>query len=301
MIIPATQQKTTSTTQRGLIFSDVDGTFWDNSYHHPFSQEFLADVFSRYDVVFSSSRTVEEMLLFQRSICYRAPFIAENGGVVVFYDEAVKPPPHSFPATILGERVLLVPRGLRSIDIFPFVQFATITTGIYAENIQKMSLETIAAIGGYGIEEAQHARVRRFSMALSMKELSASTQQSLQESLEHFQCSIASGGKWMIITRESDKGEAVRWYEQWLRQNNVSYLIVAAIGNENNDIPMLRAVNMPFVVRNQYGYVPALSDIPRAHLLQSEGTLGWGEMISVLDSLLSSLPQSSSSSSTVNL
>lgn len=300
-----------SISKHAIIFSDIDGTFWDESYRHPFSEEFLKMVFSRYDVVFASSRTIPEMLAFQRSIGCRAPFIAENGGVVVFYAdsysenlhsenshsekhidtdttvETIEPlqPPRNYAITISGEQLLLVPLGVNAINVFPFVKFAMADAGVYAEHSRQMPTETLARIGSYDMEDAQRAQVRQFSVAISVEKLTTEQIQRLVSSLKRFYCRVSSGGKWMIVTREADKGIAVLWYKEWLWQQHRTYRCEAGIGNEENDAPMLNAVDMPFIVRNQSGYAPTLADIPNAYLLQSEGTFGWGEMITVLDAL----------------
>lgn len=273
--------------KRGIIFSDIDGTFVNAEYRCPFSTEFLQEVFTRYDVIFTSSRTIEEILLLQQTLLYRAPFIAENGGVIVFYDESHAKTSSGHSITLLGESVYIVPLGFHALDILPFVKSASATSGVYAENIAKMPLETIAELSQYSAHDAYYAQKRRYSLALSTIGQEQHNLQKLSAALEKLECSVSSGGKWLNVTRGSDKGLAVHWYRGFLRFHGISYNIVAGIGNESNDAAMLNAVDMPFVIRNPTGYAEALENLPGGYFLQSEGVMGWIEMINYLDSSFS--------------
>ncbi|MCU0424189.1 MAG: HAD hydrolase family protein [Candidatus Kapabacteria bacterium] len=270
---------------KGIIFSDIDGTFLDGEYHVPFSPDFLREVFSRYDIVFTSSRTIEEILLLQQTLSHRAPFIAENGGAIVFYDEPLKLASLGHFETLFGERIFIIPLGYHALDILPFVKSAAATTGIYTENIAKMSLESIAHLSNYAVHDAYYAQKRRYSVTVSAIGLEKTEMSRLTKALEQLQCSVSHGGKWLNITRGSDKGLAVEWYQTFLRREGVVHKLVAAIGNDSNDMPMLKNVDLPFVIRNSSGYSEALSALPGAHLLQSEGVSGWIEMFNFLDDI----------------
>jgi predicted mannosyl-3-phosphoglycerate phosphatase (HAD superfamily) len=165
----------------------------------------------------------------------------------------------------------------------PFVKFAVAVTGIHVETMHELSPQTVAEISQYTLDDAKNALTRQYSVAISLRSFRDGDISLFLDSLRYFQCSVSTGGHWMIVTRDTDKGLAADWYRGWLRRNNYNYSIIAGIGNDNNDAPMLRTVDMPFVIRNSSGYAESLASLPSAYLLQSEGTMGWIEMINVLD------------------
>ncbi len=56
--------------------------------------------------------------------------------------------------------------------------------------------------------------------------------------------------------------------------------VIAAIGNEENDVSLLAEADLGFVIRNPHrGPHPMLSALPGVVLLDAEGPGGWMEML----------------------
>lgn len=68
---------------RGLIFSDVDGTFLDEAGAVPFEADWLEDVAKDWQVIFASSRTAADLVSLQERLGWRDWAIAEDGSVIV--------------------------------------------------------------------------------------------------------------------------------------------------------------------------------------------------------------------------
>jgi predicted mannosyl-3-phosphoglycerate phosphatase (HAD superfamily) len=89
---------------------------------------------------------------------------------------------------------------------------------------------------------------------------------------------LAQGGSWATLTGGADKGRAAgaiaaaRGVLQWV-----------AIGNDGNDLALLRAAHRAFVIRNPGGHHPALAAVPGAVLLHRAGPDGWAEMVAQLE------------------
>lgn len=71
---------------RGLIFSDVDGTFLDEAGAVPFQADWLEAVAEGWRVIFASSRTAAELMALQERLGWRDWAIAEDGSVLVSPD-----------------------------------------------------------------------------------------------------------------------------------------------------------------------------------------------------------------------
>ena len=68
---------------RGLIFSDVDGTFLDEAGAVPFEAQWLEEIAKRWRVIFASSRTAADLMALQERVAWRDWAIAEDGSVLV--------------------------------------------------------------------------------------------------------------------------------------------------------------------------------------------------------------------------
>jgi predicted mannosyl-3-phosphoglycerate phosphatase (HAD superfamily) len=68
---------------RGLIFSDVDGTFLDEAGAVPFQADWLNGVADGWRVIFASSRTAADLVALQERVGWRDWAIAEDGSVLV--------------------------------------------------------------------------------------------------------------------------------------------------------------------------------------------------------------------------
>jgi len=68
---------------RGVIFSDVDGTFLDEAGAVPFQLEWLVEVASKWRVIFASSRTSADLRALQSRVGWQDWAIAEDGAVIV--------------------------------------------------------------------------------------------------------------------------------------------------------------------------------------------------------------------------
>lgn len=87
-------------------------------------------------------------------------------------------------------------------------------------------------------------------------------------------------GRWLAITKGADKGTGARFLLALAARRGAPFAVAAAVGNAENDIALLTAVERPFVIRNpRQGHDPALASLPRAHLLKAVGIGGWPEAL----------------------
>lgn len=85
---------------------------------------------------------------------------------------------------------------------------------------------------------------------------------------------LTVGGRWATITAGSSKGTAARHVAERL-----GITAWAAIGDSENDAPLLSSAERGFVIRHHDGHHPLLSRIPGVVLLETRGPLGWSEML----------------------
>lgn len=225
---------------RGLIFSDVDGTFLDEAGAVPFEAEWLRWVGQRWRVIFTSSRTAPQLRALQATVGWVDWGIAEDGNVLALPDGT--------------EEVLGLPREA------------------LVSRLERAGLWARVAALVPSSEPARSASIlvpRRVAESPDFADFRAGM---LSVDLR---CS--AGGHWATLTASPDKGLAAGALMERLGVG-----ASAAIGNDANDEPLLRAVPRAFVIRNASGHHSRLALVPGVTLLQSPGPLGWKEMIGAL-------------------
>jgi predicted mannosyl-3-phosphoglycerate phosphatase (HAD superfamily) len=95
--------------------------------------------------------------------------------------------------------------------------------------------------------------------------------------------SVMKGGRFHHLVRDTDKGRAVDILLALLRQR-VPKLLCAAIGDSPNDIPMLRAADIPILVQRHDGAYDAevRCRVPNLRLAPGIGPEGWRAAIEEL-------------------
>ena len=142
-----------------------------------------------------------------------------------------------------------------------------------------MTIEEIAACTGLPLEEAPLAAKREYSEPFMFSDTSA--QFSLLESLlQKKGLKITRGGRFYHMIGPNDKGQAV----QILRRIYANIypdksIWTAGLGDSANDIPMLRHVDMPVIIRKKTGEWERIQGIEPIIHSDKAGPRGWAEVI----------------------
>lgn len=267
----------------GIIFSDLDGTFLDASGAPALTPDDFARVLEHWRVVWVSSRTVDELLHFQRALGHEGDAIGEDGGVLVCREQAV--------ALALGRAK---PRGDAWVVERASPYQATLARVRRAFAEQGIDVTTMADLGSAELtkrvgapEAAERALHRRASVLLANVDRDDLRARRALRALRAEGCAVANGGRWVSVVHGADKGTTARaWLKEWSAQHPVPGATVVAIGNADNDESLLRAADWAFVVRAPGGtYAARLAGITNAQLLSGAGNAGWAEMYERLESL----------------
>lgn len=238
-------------TKTVLLFSDVDDTFRDRGGRFALGARTLRRYSAPVNLVFASSRTVDDLSAMQVALGIDGPLVAENGAVVAF------PAPSGAitAARQAGRRWRLDRRGLPRAEL------------------QATLVETCGALGMS--PEIPNDPARHCSVLFRITDAASTPVGPLLEDLRHQGLSVSFGGEWFALTGGADKGSGVRVVRQELVTAEESWL-VAGIGDGENDVPLLWAVDRKFVIQRSDGtWHPDLSSIPGAHLLARPGLAGW--------------------------
>jgi mannosyl-3-phosphoglycerate phosphatase len=233
-----------------VIFSDLDGTLLSAENYRPGpSLEALGICRNAgFPVVFVSSKTRAEIERLRDDLDNDAPFISENGGGIYLPVEHWAKP-HGFQEDKRYWRLVL---GKRHETLCTVLAQAAERCKAEVEALSGMSLQRLMEITGLTAEEARLARQREFDEPFLIKPDDSPAISCLVREIEKSGLSMARGGRFFHIMGECDKGKAVRLVIDLYRAAHPD-IRAAAIGDAENDLPMLKAVDYPYLVRQPDG------------------------------------------------
>ena len=267
----------TLTMKQILIFTDLDGTLIDHdTYDFKEAQPTLDQLRSRsIPVIICSSKTRAEIEICRRRMGLSYPFIVENGGAVFI-------PSGAFDL-----------RGLNYVEKGPYhvvelgVPYADLCT-IWREikkktfrmrGFSEMTIDEIAACTGLPPEEAALAARREYSEPFMFSDTSAQFSL-LTNLLQEKGLAITRGGRFYHMIGQNDKGTAVQILTRVYANTYPDKKIwTAGLGDSANDIPMLRHVDMPVVIRKKTGEWERVQKIETIIYSDQAGPSGWAEMV----------------------
>lgn len=254
-----------------IVVTDLDGTLLD---HFTYSFDAAKPALKRLralhvPLILNSSKTVAEMLEIRKELNNHEPFIVENGAGIMF------PTDHGLKEYSLGmnrAEILAVIHALREKSAYRFSGFAD------------MSAAQISEHTGLPEQRASLAMQRRFTEPLLWND-SSERLESFRQALQDAGLSLVRGGRFWHVSGVADKGRALNELRRYYHDENGTTPKVIALGDSENDVPMLQAADFAVLVRSPVKELPALQ---HEHLTITEacGPEGWNQ---ALDHLLESL------------
>jgi len=228
-----------------LVFSDLDGTLLDHdTYSYEPAREGLALLKGHaIPLVLVSSKTLPEMKNLHEQMSLEAPFIFENGGGIFWPGEEKNP-------EILGRDVSELKKNKDLLEAL---------LGEPVLFITDMSAEEIMQRTGLSRDRALLSQKRLSSLPFiiqSGKMIIPEEMENINAALDKKALSITRGGRFYhLLTAGSDKGSAILRIIDYYRKKGKEAVTTIGIGDSENDIAMLRAVDIPVIVRKKDGTV----------------------------------------------
>ncbi len=166
----------------------------------------------------------------------------------------------------------------------PYAHLCTIWREMKKKNFRmkgfsEMTIEEVATCTGLTHEEAQLAAKREYSEPFMFSDTPAQLRL-LETLLQEKGLRITRGGRFYHMTGRNDKGTAVQILKMVYANTYPDKRIWSAgLGDSANDIPMLRHVDMPVVIRKKTGEWEHPQGIEPIVYSQKAGPRGWAEMI----------------------
>lgn len=221
-----------------LIFTDLDGTLLDHdSYSFQPALPMLKILKEHHiPIIIVTSKTKSEVILLQKAMELRAPFIIENGAGI-------------FIPLNGGYKMIAVGK-LYDETREAFQRYAR---SIRMRGFYDMSTEEVAALTGLNLDDAGRAKERHFSEPFILDDESQLPELTRMARDDGFD--IVKGGRFYhLITRGQDKASAIKKvigiYQERLQDSRFETI---ALGDSANDLTMLQSVDVPVLIPHKDG------------------------------------------------
>ena len=245
-----------------IVFTDLDGTLLDHDdYRYDGALPAIEELRRRgIPLVLCSSKTAAELEALQKELGLRDPFISENGGGIHF--------PAENRVVVLGTTYQELALQLDKIGERLQVEFQTMVD---------MTLAEVVAETGLPPRDAELARKRNFDLAFVVtKEIPV---EALEREVDRIGFRLTRGARFFHLTGENDKGKAVRTLVNLYRKETGVDADTLGLGDSENDIPLLDAVDRPVIIPNPGSKAPLEPRRPGTITASRPAPEGWNDTV----------------------
>jgi mannosyl-3-phosphoglycerate synthase len=261
-----------------LVFTDLDGTLL-----HPVSYSYAAAIDSvrrlqeaRIPIIFCSAKTMAEQQVYRQELAVKDPFIIENGAAIIVPKDYFR---FSFSFSRVTDDYFIIELGV------PYTEVRNKLKGLCGERETKvtcfgdLSTEEVSKVTGLNLLMAGLAKQREYSETVIIdgdkKHLEATL-----ATIKEMGLSYTFGGKFYEVYQGGDKGKAVKILME-LYKLNFGDVYTIGIGDSQNDVEMLVAVDLPVVVQTANNRWNKLK-VKKLKHVTGVGPEGWAKAASEL-------------------
>ena len=260
-----------------VVFTDLDGTLLDHVTYRWDAAQGTLDALRcfRVPLVMVTSKTWAEVQPLQAKLGRRDPVVIENGGAI--YLPAGYFPFRAKSAVKAGKGWLRVGLGTARPQILQTLAQASKRAGVRVRSFSEMGARELAGHAGLSLAGARRAAQREFDEPFVILDADRNAPARLKRQIERRGLALTRGSRFFHILGGNNKGEAVWKLTAWFYRAFRRPVITIGLGDSPNDIPMLRAVDLPILVARPGGrYDPeTLVAVPRVRRACGAGPAGW--------------------------
>jgi len=258
-----------------VIFTDLDGTLL-----HPVTYSYIPALDTLRllqergtPVVFCSAKTCSEQLAYRQELGIMDPFIVENGGAI-FVPRDYFRLPFAYDKEI--DDYFVIELGSPYEEIRLRLDKARQQSGLAITGFGDLSNEEVALKADLSLKAAELAKQRQYSETVILELGRQQVSQAL-EAIKNAGLDYTFGGRFYEVMVGNDKGRAVRIITRFYRLN-FDEVVTIGIGDSENDVPMLAAVDKPRLVQIPKNRWAALT-VPKLKRVRGIGPNGWRKAV----------------------
>ncbi len=265
---------------RTLIYTDLDGTLLD---HDTYEWHAATPALERarqlgVPIVPCTSKTLAECLNVQNLVGLPGPAIFENGAGIALPKASFRRPPDHLAEE--NDSHWICGFGLSYTHLRDAVSQVKRYRQYRFTSFGEMSVADVQRLTGLNATEAELAKQRRHSEPLLWQDTQARYEE-FQRDLAERNLTVCRGGRFVHITGDTSKGAAVNWMTMLYEFKWSTRPTIIALGDSENDIPMLEQADIAVIVRNRssgpLAYAPRGAQ--KVYTTHEYGPLGWNEAV----------------------
>jgi mannosyl-3-phosphoglycerate synthase len=234
------------TETKKVVFTDLDGTLL-----HPLTSSYSQALDSirllqekDIPIIFCSAKTRGEQQAYMEELDIKDPFIVENGGAIFIPKNYFRFP---FAYDKATRDYLVIELGAPYQEIRQRLKKADEETDGHIVGFGDMDVEEVARETALNLKSAELARQREYSEMVRIEGDRKIVELVLKE-IKKAGLNYTPAGKLYEVIEGNDKGKAVQILTA-LYKLNFAEAWTAGIGNDEDDSPMLSAVDLPILVQ----------------------------------------------------
>lgn len=260
-----------------VIFTDLDGTLIDHkTYSYIDASKTLKSLKKKnVPIILCTSKTRAETEKYTDRLNLRYPFIAENGGAIYIpkdyfsfkyhFDKVM----NQYNVIELGTPIAQLNKVMKQIK----------KDGFDIKTFSDMSVSELSKDTGLTKMDAIRAKKREYDVAFRILDLKGKAE--IVKTIKAAGYNTSAGGRYHHLMGDNDKGHAVKILTDLFRKRYGGLkLKTIGLGDGENDISMLKNVDIPVLVKNREHKKPEI-DFEATYTI-SEGPKGWSETIDEL-------------------
>ena len=257
---------------RLVIFTDLDGTLLDHdTYSWAEARPALLELRRlQVPLVFCTSKTRAEVAPLRRLLSNRHPFIVENGGGIVI------------PRGYFGRGTsATIELGRPYVEMAAALDEIARRCRVRVRGFHQMTARQVTDATGLSLTEARLAKKREYDEPFFFLGADNAAREMFYRAAKRSGLDLTRGGRFWHLFSGSEKGLAVRRLIDLYRRSGARPLRTVALGDAENDLPMLQAVTRAVLLPAPDGSFDrtVLRNLPRVVRGSAPGPEGWNEAV----------------------
>ena len=231
-----------------LVFSDIDGSFMNHEdYSYLILKEFIRKIKKQCQIIFTSSKTFEEIIKINKSLELSTPFIVENGACIFF--------PKSYLKYVRDKNFFLYKNHLG---------FKVFKGNLSASNkkinelkkdykfnfLSDLDDKKIMEITNLSFSKIKLVKKRMFSNPIYWED-SESNKKQFEKHVHQLGYNLSHGGRFTHLSIDYDKGKAIKKFLKIFDVKMFHNLTTVSIGDNHNDLSMLELTDYSCVIKSK--------------------------------------------------